>query len=72
MTQRNFTDYLYGLQELVCIHDMRRMTKTKDAQLIYLVEFKDSDKYEWIDSDIMKRNYPRKLIEFYEKFIKWE
>lgn len=72
MTKSQFNDYLRNFVEVECIHDMRRMKKNKTYQISYLVEFKDSDEFEWVDANTVKHDFPLKLIEFYETCITWE
>lgn len=72
MSKSQFYDYLRRFDEIETIHDMRRMKKNNSHRIIYLVEFKDSNKYEWVDANTIKRDYPQKLCEFYETCITWE
>lgn len=72
MSKWQFNDYLRSFDEIECIHDMRRIMKNNSQRFVYLVEFKDSDQFEWIDEHTVKRDYPQKLCEFYEAYIEWE
>lgn len=72
ITQKTFTEYLNSFEEVVRIHDMKRLKKNKTTRISFLVEFKDADKLQWIDANTVKRYYPQKLIEFYETCITWE
>lgn len=72
MAELQFNNYLRSFVEIERIHDMRRVRKNKAYQIIYQVEFKDSDEYEWVDASIVKRDYPSKLCDFYETCITWE
>lgn len=72
MHKGQFNEYLRTFLEVERIHDMQREKKNKSYQVIYLVEFKDSYEFEWVDAGTVKRDYPRKLCEFYEQCITWE
>lgn len=54
--------------ELERIYDMKRF----GGDIKYLVQYKDCDEPEWISVTIIKRTFPHKVIEFYEKCITWE
>lgn len=72
MSKEQFSDYLRSFVQIERILDMRREKKNNSYQVIFLVEFKDSYEFEWIDATTVKRDYPRALCEFYEQCITWE
>lgn len=72
MSKSQFSDYLRRFDEVERIHDMRRMKKNNSYRVVYLVEFKDSFEFEWVEASTIKRDYPRELCEFYEQCITWE
>lgn len=56
------------MREIECIHDMKRM----DDGVMYFVEYVGSETFEWVPIDLVKRKYPQKVIEFYEKCVTWD
>lgn len=56
------------MREIECIHDMKRM----DDGVMYFVEYVGSETFEWVLIDVVKRKYPQKVIEFYEKCVTWD
>ncbi|XP_055317349.1 chromobox protein homolog 1-like [Sitodiplosis mosellana] len=65
--QSKMTDFVYNTDNLVRINDMKRIS----GEVMFLVEFKGMDEEEWVPVNIIKRNYPQKVIKFYEECITW-
>lgn len=65
--QPRMTDFLYNIENVDCITDMKR----SKGEVVYLVKYNDSSE-EWVPMDIIKRSHAQKVIEFYEGCITWD
>lgn len=59
--------YSYEVDRII---EMRRAPNYDGVE--YLVKYKESDKTEWVPINIVKRNHPQKVINFYESCVTWE
>lgn len=45
--------------------------KIEDGKLLYLMKFDDTNRFERVSNDLVKKYWPEKLIQFFEEKFKW-
>lgn len=72
----DYTDAMETTDATSCIadHGIERVVNMRrfDKQIKFLVECKVCNKIYWQPANIVKRDFPQKLIDFYESCIKWQ